>query len=271
MQTYAAQVERMDRGVGRLVATLSALGELENTLLIFLSDNGASPEDLPLWSAAKFAAREDILPRATRKGWPIRVGNSPGITPGPEDTYASYGRTWANLSNTPFRYYKRWAHEGGIAAPFIAHWPAASLPAGAVCHSPFQLTDVVPTLLEAAGTNYPEEIGHRAVLPLEGTSMLAALRGRSVRSRQLFWEHTGNAAIRSGQWKLVRQFPGPWELYDVASAPAETVDLAKALPSLVRDLSEQWQNWAGRVGVIPWEVTLDIYRRRGFTDEEAAG
>ena len=271
MQTYAAQVERMDRGVGRLVATLSALGELENTLLIFLSDNGASPEDLPLWSPAKFSARADILPRATRKGRPIRVGNSPGITPGPEDTYASYGRTWANLSNTPFRYYKRWVHEGGIAAPFVAHWPAASLPAGAVCHNPFQLTDVVPTLLEAAGASYPEEIGHRAVLPLEGTSMLAALRGGTVKSRPLFWEHTGNAAVRSGQWKLVRQFPGPWELYDIDSTPAETVDLAKARPTLVRDLSEQWRNWAGRVGVIPWEVTLDIYRRRGFTDEEAAG
>ena len=101
--------------------------------------------------------------------------------------------------------------------------------------------------------------------------MLAALLGGPAKSRPLFWEHTGNAAMRSGQWKLVRQFSGPWELYDVASAPAETVDLAKALPTLVRDLSEQWRNWADRVGVIPWEVTLDIYRRRGFTDEEAAG
>lgn len=270
MQAYAAQITKMDEAVGKVVGALRETGQLDDTLVVFLSDNGASAEDLPLISAERFGTRADILPRATRTGDPIRVGNIPDIVPGPEDTYASYGRAWANLSNTPFRFYKRWVHEGGIAAPFIVHWPAGELAAGSVQHTPFQLTDVLPTLLAATGATYPDA-GARGLVPLEGRSMLECLRGEPTGTHPLYWEHTGNAAIRSGTWKLVREYPGDWELYDIVADPAELDDLAAGHPVVVADLAAQWQAWADHVGVIPWDVTLDIYRRRGATDEEAAG
>ena len=268
MQTYAAQVSRVDDGISRIVAALEDRGQLDRTLLLFLSDNGASPEGLPLVSAEQFATRADILPRATRAGAPIRVGNTPDIVPGPEDTYASYGRAWANLSNTPFRFYKRWVHEGGIAAPFIAHWPEGGLAAGTVQQGAHQLTDVLPTVLEATGVPYPNGEG---VTALEGVSMLAHLRGAPATDHPLFWEHTGNAAVRRGAWKLVREHPGDWELYDIAADPAELTDRAAQQPTLVAELAASWDAWAARVGVIPWEVTLDLYERRGATAEEAAG
>lgn len=270
MQTYAAQIERMDHGVGQIVDALKATGHYDDTLIIFLSDNGASPETLPLVKLTEFTKRLDILPRATRDGRPIRVGNTPDIVPGDEDTYASYGRSWANLSNTPFRFYKRWVHEGGISTPLIIHWPAAGFEAGAMVHTQFQLVDVAPTLIEATGAHYPPT-SRDGVLPLEGRSMLPALRGEELAVVPLYWEHTGNAAIRVGNWKLVREFPGGWELYDMVTDRAEMHDLAKQRPDIVAELSPLWEKWATRVGVIPFEVTLQIYRERGLTDTEAAG
>ncbi len=270
MQTYAAQITRMDAGVGLVVDALRETDQFENTLVVFLSDNGASAEHLPLISAESFATRADILPRSTRAGRPMRVGNTPDIWPGPEDTYASYGRAWANLSNTPFRFYKRWVHEGGIAAPFVVHWPAGGLVPGSVQHLAFQLTDVLPTVLEATGAPYPDA-GESGVLPLEGVSMLASLRGEPTEAHPLFWEHTGNAAIREANWKLVREYPGAWELYDIDADPAELDDRAADFPEVVTELADKWQAWAARAGVIAWGVTLEIYRARGATDEEAAG
>jgi len=270
MQVYAAQVTRLDAGVGALVEALRETGQLDDTLLIFLSDNGASSEELPLVSPERFAARSDILPRATRAGGAIRVGNLPEIWPGPEDTYASYGRAWANLSNAPFRYYKRYVHEGGIAAPFVVHWPAGGLLAGHIERTPYQLTDVLPTVLAATGATYPSRRASGAPA-LEGVSMLEALRGGPPAVHPLFWEHTGNAAIRLANWKLVRAYPGPWELYDLATDPAELRDCAPAQRGVVAELRASWESWAARVGVIPWEVTLDIYRGRGASAEEAAG
>jgi arylsulfatase A-like enzyme len=268
MQVYAAQVDRMDRGVGRLVSALRSTGQLDNTLIVFLSDNGASPEELPKSPVERFHLRSDIVPRCTRDGRPLRIGNTPDIDPGPEDTYSSYGQAWANLSNTPFRYYKRWVHEGGIAAPFLVHWPAGGLAGGTIVHTPFQLVDVLPTFLEATGASYPA--GFPA---LEGRSMLPALRGSDSDGppRPLYWEHTGNAALRLGRWKIVREYPGDWELYDIDRDPCELHDLAVAHPEVVADLSRRWQDWAHRVGVLPWETTLHLYRQRGLTDEEAAG
>src|SRR5690606_21818395 len=266
MQAYAAQVTRMDEGVGRIVKALRETGQLDDTLVVFLSDNGASPETLPKVSEESFRTRSDILPRATRDGRPIRVGNSPDIPPGAEDTYASYGQAWANLSNTPFRLYKRWVHEGGIATPLIAHWPGGGLADGSVVETPFQLVDVLPTVLDVTGAAYPAGAPR-----LPGRSMLPALRGAAVDDRPLFWEHTGNAAIRSGRWKLVREYPGDWELYDVETDRVEAHDLAAEHPEVVAELSARWSRWAEEVGVIPWETTLRIYRERGLTDEEAAG
>jgi arylsulfatase A-like enzyme len=271
MRAYAAQITRMDHGVGRIVGALTASGLLDDTLLIFLSDNGASDEGLPKVSLEKFKKRQDIVRTHTRDGREVRIGNTPDIRPGTEDTYASYGRAWANLSNVPFRYYKQWVHEGGIAAPFIVHWPNGGLKNRSIVRTPFQLTDVLPTILEACGVHYPTSRAGQDVHAREGRSMLPALRGKDMPDGTLYWEHTGNAALRRGRWKLVREFDKPWELYDLDVDRSELNDLASAHRELVRDLANAWQAWADRVGVIPWQVTLDVYRSRGLTDEEAAG
>ncbi|HEY3064101.1 MAG TPA: arylsulfatase [Chloroflexota bacterium] len=266
MQAYAAQVDRLDQGVGRIVAALHETNTFDNTLLVFLSDNGASDEDLPKISMDRFRQRSDILRLRTRSGEQVRIGNTPDIVPGPEDTYASYGRAWANLSNVPFRFYKRWVHEGGIATPFIASWPLGGLAGRTVVHTPFQLVDFLPTVLEATDTTCADD-----VLPPEGRTMLSALRGEHESAATLYWEHTGNAAIQHHGLKLVREFPHPWELYDLRTDRAEQHDLAALQPDLVSELAESWQHWAHHVGVIPWPETLTLYRQRGLTDEEAAG
>jgi len=271
MQVYAAQIDRVDQGVGRVLAELERSGQFEDTLVIFLSDNGASDETLPLVELERFKQRRDILRVQTRDGREVHVGNEPGVMPGGEDTYASYGRAWANLSNTPFRFYKRWTHEGGIATPLIVHWPGGALANGSVVRRPFQLTDVLPTILEAAGVPYPTRYQGREIQPCEGRSILPALRGKASPDGTLYWEHTGNAAIRRGRWKMVREHPKPWELYDMSCDRCELNDLAAAHPDVVQELGVAWQDWAERVGVIPWETTLDIYRQAGKLDREAAG
>jgi len=268
MQAYAAQIDRMDRGIGRIVAALAETGALENTLFLFLSDNGASAEPLPIGDGESFRRRRGIVPPATWSGAPLRIGNSPDIEPGPEDTYASYGRAWANLSNTPFRFYKRWVHEGGISTPLIVHWPAGGL-GPRIVDDAFQLTDVVPTVLEATGAEYPALYASHDPLPLEGRSMLPALRGERVEPGTLYWEHIGNTAIRRGRFKLVREHGQPWELYDIDTDRAELANVAASHPDVVAELATAWQAWANRVGVIPWGRVQEIYRREGKGDPAA--
>jgi len=251
MQVYAAQVERMDRGIGRILDQLATSGVSDDTIVVFLSDNGGCAEELPLGDPEKFRTWRHIVPASARDGGELRVGNDPGIDPGPEDTYASYGIAWANVSNTPFRLYKRWVHEGGIATPFVVHWPAGGLAGGQIVGTPFQLTDVLPTLLEAVGVDHPRERRERAVPQPEGRTMLPALRGEAVLDASLFWEHLGNAAVRRGRWKLVREHPGPWELYNLAVDRCELTDLAERHPELVAELALEYERWAERVGVIP--------------------
>jgi arylsulfatase A-like enzyme len=271
MQVYAAQVERMDRGIGRILAVLEAESVLDDTLVVFLSDNGASPEELPLVEPERFRMRTDILRHRTRDGAPITIGNHAGLMPGPEETFQSYGRAWANLSNTPLRRYKGWVHEGGICAPFIARWRSGGLSEGRVIDAPFQIVDVLPTVLEAAAATYPEERNGRPIPPAEGRSMVPALRGREVPESSLFWEHTGNAAVRRGRWKLVREAGRPWELYDLAADRSELRDVAGQRADLAAELAAEWEAWAGRVGLVPWELTLDVYRQRGLREVDAAG
>jgi arylsulfatase A-like enzyme len=271
MEAYAAQIDRMDKGVGRIVGALQQSDRADNTMVIFLSDNGASDEALPLVKLERFKERSDILRLHTRDRREVRIGNEPSIVPGAEDTYASYGRAWANLSNTPFRYYKRWVHEGGIATPFIVHWPGGRLRSGSVVKAAFQLTDVLPTILEATGASYPTQHNGEEIVPYQGRSLLPALRGEPTPDGTLYWEHTGNAAIRRGAWKLVRDYPQPWELYDLSRDRSELNNLADKHPEVVLELSEAWQTWATRVGVIPWEVTLNLYAERGQPQREALG
>ncbi len=272
MEVYAAQVHRMDQGIGDILSTLEETGQLENTLLFFLSDNGACAEVLPLdGSAEAFKKRRPDLDRLKpRNGAELQVGNEPAIIPGPEETYASYGRAWANLSNTPFRLYKRWTHEGGIATPLIVHWPTGGLDNGAIVRAPFQLTDMLPTILEAAQVPLPTH-SRQDIPPCEGSSLLTALRGGQASEHTLFWEHTGNAAVRRGRWKLVREYPSPWELYDMNTDRSEKNDLASSQPDMVNELVAQWDAWANRVGVVPWENVLSSYRDAGKNEEEAAG
>jgi arylsulfatase len=271
MEVYAAQIDRMDQGVGRIVAALERSGKLDDTMILFLSDNGGSDEDLPLVELERFKLRRDILRLRARDGREVRIGNEPSIVPGPEDTYASYGRAWANLSNTPFRYYKRWVHEGGISTPLIVHWPNGGLATGSVAPAPHQLTDVMPTIVEATGAAYPARHRGRDILPMEGRSLMPALRGQAEADGTLYWEHTGNAAIRRGRWKLVRDYPKPWELYDMTSDRTELRDLAAGHPEVVGELDRAWQAWARRVGVIPFEETLGIYAEQGKLPREALG
>lgn len=252
MAVYAAQVEAMDRGVGVLLDQLAAQGTLDDTLVVFCSDNGACAEELPPPSGRLPA---DAAPPETRDGRPVRVGNSPDVVPGPEDTYASYGRSWAHLSNTPFRMYKRWVHEGGIASPLVASWPAGGVLSGHLAGGPGHVVDIAPTVLQAVGSD---------AAGMAGVSMLDQWRGADAVERPLFWEHLGNAAVRYGRWKLVREAGRPWELYDVVADRGETRDLAGEHADAVARLELRWNRWARSAGVIEWDRLLEYYRARGL-------
>jgi arylsulfatase A-like enzyme len=258
MEVYAAMVEVMDRGIGRIVDELRATGQLDDTVFVFLSDNGGCAEEFPTGFGTDYIDRgPKIIKSATPDGRPVRVGRHPDHPPGTQDTFAFVGRSWANVSNAPFRLHKRWVHEGGIASPFIVHWPRGlGDRAAALCDATHYLPDVLPTLLEITGAEYPEH-----VLPLEGTSMLASLRGApGDGDRHQCYEHLGNAAVRRGGWKLVRDYPGDWELYDVDDDPTELHDLSADRPDVVRELAFVWAEWSARCGVVPRERIVELAR-----------
>ncbi|GGA65092.1 sulfatase [Pseudoclavibacter endophyticus] len=263
MAVYAAQVEIMDRGIGRVLDELERQGGLDNTLVVFSSDNGACAEDLREEMGAFFGA--DICPPFTRSGDPVRIGNNPHTVPGPEDTYLSYGRSWAHLSNTPFRLYKRWVHEGGISSPLIASWPAGGVSSGEVVKTPAHLIDIFPTVMQATGADNAS-IG-RSLLDSWRSGNPAA----DSEERELCWEHIGNAAIRRGRWKLVREASQPWELYDIDVDRGETTDLIDDHPQLADDLEQAWQRWAEANSVLPWEQVLADYAARGLPSSATQG
>ena len=151
------------------------------------------------------------------------------------------------------------------------HWPAGDLDKGSIVRTPSQLTDVLPTILEAAQVPYPDNYRNRDIPKSEGHSLLSALRGDEAADHPLFWEHTGNAAMRQGRWKLVREYPKPWELYDMDTDRVEKINLAGSNPDIVRDLVAQWEAWANRVGVVLWDNVLEGYRAEGKNETEAAG
>ncbi|MBO0706994.1 MAG: sulfatase-like hydrolase/transferase, partial [Candidatus Dormibacteraeota bacterium] len=263
MAVYAAQVARMDHGIGRIVGALERTGQLNNTLLVFLSDNGGCAEGQPYGLIADLEWVRPSLRATTRDGRLVLRGNRPDLAPGDEATFSSYGIAWANVSNAPFREYKHWVHEGGIATPFVVHWPAGGLPAGQVQHQPFQLPDVMATILDATGVAYPAEYEGRTPIQPSGRSMLTAWRGDDIPTHDLFWEHEGNAAVRRGPWKLVRKFPGAWELYNLDVDRAELTDRSHENIDLVRELAAAWERWAAEWGVIPRERIVDCWEQRG--------
>jgi arylsulfatase A-like enzyme len=235
----------MDRGVGAIVEAARARGDLDNTIIVFLSDNGGCAEEID-----SSGGTAGDYPRYTRSGQPVRPGNDPKINPGPENTYASYGLEWAGLSNTPFRRYKSFVHEGGIATPLIVSWPGRIAPGATQAQG--HVIDLMPTLLALAGGTYPATYNGNAIRPVEGRSLIPVLQG-GTRPQILYgWEHEGNRAVRDGDWKLVSRYPQTWELYDMRNDRLEVRDLAKDMPARVTTMSAQYQTWATRVGVKQW-------------------
>ncbi len=252
MEVYAAQVELMDHAIGMVVDTLKERGQLDNTLILFLADNGGCAEEArDTWKALH-------IPTHTYAGEPVAVGNDPSVMPGAEENYQSYGIPWANVSNTPFRYYKHWVHEGGISSPLVAHWPEGITAKGQWTDQVGHLIDIMATLVDVSGTSYPETFEGHAITPMEGKSLAPAFRGEPSEGHPegIYWEHEGNRAVRLGDWKLVskrsRPESGRWELYNLSSDRSELNDLAGELPDKVADLSAKWQAWADRVGVVEW-------------------
>ncbi len=270
MEVYAAQVDRMDQGIGRIVQALERNGELVDTLIIFLADNGACAEDIPEdVTVDELVDKLMIARRETRSGEPVHFGNDVARMPGPENTYQSYGTAWANLSNSPFRLYKHWIHEGGISTPLIAHWPAGidASANGTIRHAPGYLPDIMATIVDATGAAYPATHEGRAIDPLEGQSLVPVFAADATGEdrRPMFWEHEGNAAVRIGKWKLVRRYPRDWELYDMDADRTELHDLAPREPERVRQMGAQYDAWAKRCGVLDRDKVVALMRSQGVT------
>ncbi|MEN9588362.1 MAG: hypothetical protein RLZZ481_148 [Pseudomonadota bacterium] len=266
MEVYAAQVDRMDQGIGRILAELEKQGELDNTLVIFLADNGACAEAIPEDVGVDELVNKLMIARShTREGAVVHFGNNPELMPGPENTYQSYGTAWANLSNAPFRFYKHWAHEGGISTPLIMHWPQGISDRGDLRHTPGYLPDIMATILDVAQTAYPSTLAGREILPLEGHSLQQAFKADLASRPPMFWEHEGNAAMRIGHWKLVRDYPNAWELYNMEEDRTELHNLAKQEPERVAAMSLEYEAWAKRCGVLPREGVVALMRSQGVT------
>jgi arylsulfatase len=238
MAIYAACVSHMDTAVGRLVAALKQRGVLDNTLILFLSDNGGNAESGPR-------------------------GRLEGDNPGAVGSTVFCGQSWATLENTPFRRYKHYNHEGGIATPLIAHWPAGITAHGELRQQPGHLVDVMATCVDLAGAKYPAEFKGQPIQPMEGRSLVPAFANQPIQRDALFWEHEGNAAIRVGDWKLVRMGRnGPWELYNLKTDRTEQHDLAAAEPVQAAELAAKWDAWASRANVKPYPAA-DSPQKKG--------
>lgn len=262
MEVYAAMIDRMDQGIGRVLRALEEAGELDNTLVLFLADNGGCHEEIGAdWSRRILHGRS--ARRYTRDGRPVRAGNDPSVMPGPEDTYQSYGLPWANVSNTPFRKYKSWVHEGGISTPLLVHWPQGMEARGEFRRQPAQLPDIMATVLEATGCSYPETFNEQSIQPMEGYSLLPTFADPETPTERpyLAWEHEGKCGIRRGRYKLVRECDQPWELYDIASDRSELHDLAAEQPGVLEEMAGLYEQWAQRVGVQPWRKIVEQRER----------
>lgn len=236
MAIYAAQIDRMDQNIGKVVGALGKSGKLENTLILFLADNGGCAEGGEL-------GRGPLELKELEKS-----------------RNASYGQAWANASNTPFRKYKHYVHEGGIATPLIVHWPNGIKEKGVLRRDPGYLPDILPTLLVVTGAEYPNQFNGHDIHPLEGESLVGVFENKKFkREKPMCWEHEGNRAIRLGNWKLVS--PGKekniintednWELYDLDADRTEMNDLASSYPEVVEKLQNLWWTWARRTHVVP--------------------
>ncbi len=242
MATFAAMVERVDAGVGRLLADLEAHGELADTLVFFTSDNGACYE----WGPFGFDGRS----RAGRTD--LHVGEAlAGM--GQAGTHSSYGSAWANLGNTPLNLYKHFCHEGGISSPLIVSWPAGIGARAEWVRAPAHVMDFLPTVAAATGAAYPAVRDGHPIRPPSGRSLLPDLRGEATPERGLPTAHEGARGYRQGRWKIVwgkrQSEPVAWQLFDLAADPSEQHDLAAAHPEKLKELSDAWMAWAQKAGV----------------------
>ena len=242
MAVYAAQIDSMDQGIGRVLDKIAEIGAEENTLIMFLADNGGCAEEINI-----------------PQGTPRNTWGDPYAPPGPVNSFDSYGLPWANASNTPFRLYKHWVHEGGIASPLICSWPARIRQGGAITQEPGHVIDLSATCLDVAGVHYPESYREKAVKPIEGKSLRPIFETGSREGHEaIFWEHEGNRAVRKGPWKLVSRFGqgddgnGEWELYDLEEDRSEMNDLAGQNRARVGELADLYDAWSRRAGIVPW-------------------
>ncbi len=216
MAVYAAMIDCMDRNIGRLLKKIDDMGETDNTIVIFASDNGCSP----------------VL---------VKIGEG---EIGTLTRWASLGEDWANVSNTPFRYYKNYSHEGGTCTPFIISWPEKISQKGAVNHFPCHFIDVMNTLVDAADITYPSDYEGRKITPLPGESLMPVIAGKKAeREKPLFWQWAQGKAVRQGKWKLVSDRKGPWELYDMDMDKTETKNLAEKYPERVTEMDAMYEKW----------------------------
>ena len=274
MEVYAAMIDNMDQGIGKIIATLKAEGKYENTLIFFLQDNGACAEELqwvkreeiPLADQVPMKSDElqtAMVPTITRDGKPVKLMRD--IMPGPSESYTAYGYNWANASNTPFREYKHWVHEGGIATPLIVHWPAQIKGNGDFRKEPAHLIDIMATCIDVAGATYPKEYNGNTIRPMEGVSLVPAFEDNPLGREAIFWEHEGNRAVRMGKWKLVSKATAnsflwdkveelafeDWELFDMEKDRTELHNIATAHPERVKEMADKWLVWGKRTGIIP--------------------
>ncbi|PTQ98096.1 arylsulfatase [Mucilaginibacter yixingensis] len=235
MAVYAAMVDRMDQNIGRIRAALRETGEDENTLIMFMSDNGASHEST---NGPGFTPE-------------VNAANAkPASEPG---SFTSYGFWGANVSNTPMRMFKHWEYEGGTATPFIAYYPGMIKPHQSA--QPGHIIDLMATCLDAAGVTYPKTYNGHNILPTEGISLLPLMEGKAWKGHDdLFFEHEGGRAVREGDWKLVSQYPqNKWQLYNIKEDRNELNDLADKYPDRVKAMEDKYKAWAAHAGVIPFE------------------
>ncbi len=226
MAVYAAMIDRMDQNIGRILSKIHKMGEEDNTLIIFLSDNGGCGE---------------------------KVNVTPDIPPGPVESYRSVDPPWANASNTPFRKYKVWDYEGGIHTPMIAYWPAVIKDGGRITDQVGHIIDIMATFVDVSGGKYPSIYEEKEIVPLEGKSLLPIFQGREREGHEaLYWqiENGRHRAIRKGKWKMISRSPqAPWELYDLYVDRTELHDLAGQYPEIVSELSKMWESWAIKCGI----------------------
>ncbi len=245
MAVFAAMIEHIDRGIGKIIDRLEKAGDLDNTLILFTSDNGACYE----WGPFGFDERSRLGVTHLHTGEELKKIGGP-------DTYHSVGSAWSCLSNTPLRMYKHYNHEGGNCSPFIAYWPEGIAQPDRWVRTPIHLFDIMPTICEMTGAEYPETHNGERIHPQEGTSLVPLFNAQNLPERSLCFDHFEASAIRRGKWKLLKgntRYPNKnWELYDMEKDRCETSDLSAEHPELVKSLEREWTEWAVRVKVHPY-------------------